>query len=146
VPIPCSKLSRDGKMPERFLVQVLRSLVNRGLLRSTCGVAGGYSLSRAPEKISLLDIMEAFDHDLKVNLPVLDGMGQDVRSRVAETLHEMAASARMELRKLSVADLVHVQAPSTADGAAMVKAIPASLPMSESHGYHVQAGDPAIIR
>ena len=41
VPIPCSRLAKAGEMPERFLLQVLRNLVNHGLLKSTRGVDGG---------------------------------------------------------------------------------------------------------
>ena len=34
-PVPCSKLANEGKMPERFLLQILRNLVTHGILRST---------------------------------------------------------------------------------------------------------------
>ena len=43
-PVPCSKLASDGNMPERFLLQILRNLVTHGILRSTRGVDGGYTL------------------------------------------------------------------------------------------------------
>ncbi len=57
-PIPCSKLASEGNMPERFLLQILRNLVTHGILRSTRGVDGGYALTRPPEDISLLDVIE----------------------------------------------------------------------------------------
>jgi Rrf2 family protein len=41
-PVPCSRLAAEGKMPERFLLQILRSLVTHGILGSTRGVDGGY--------------------------------------------------------------------------------------------------------
>ncbi len=41
-PVPCSQLAAEGKMPERFLLQILRNLVTHGILRSTRGVDGGY--------------------------------------------------------------------------------------------------------
>ncbi len=81
-------------MPERFLVQILRALVTHGVLQSTCGVAGGYSLSRSPEQITLRDIVEAFDNPLECNVPALDCMRPQVRSRIVETLHEIAGAAR----------------------------------------------------
>lgn len=43
-PIPCSKLASEGKMPERFLLQILRNLVTHGILRSTRGVMVGMPL------------------------------------------------------------------------------------------------------
>ena len=47
--------------PERFLLQVLRSLVTHGILRSARGVDGGYSLTRPPEEVSVLEVIEAID-------------------------------------------------------------------------------------
>ena len=47
MPVPCSQLAKHGQMPERFLLQVLRNLVNHGILVSTRGVDGGYALAWA---------------------------------------------------------------------------------------------------
>ena len=105
-PIPCSQLARKGKMPERFLLQILRTLVEHGLLNSTCGVAGGYYLSRSPRQISLFDIVEVFDISPKKTMPFLKHMSPTARTRVAERLRAAAAATRAELQKLSVADLV----------------------------------------
>lgn len=60
-PIPCNQIAAQGKMPERFLLQILRSLVNAGILKSTRGVVGGYALNKPASEISLLEIMEAVE-------------------------------------------------------------------------------------
>lgn len=60
-PVPCSQLAAEGHMPERFLLQILRNLVNHGILRSTRGVDGGYALTRPPEQVSLLELIEAIE-------------------------------------------------------------------------------------
>ena len=52
-PVPCSRLAADGHMPERFLLQILRSLVTHGILRSSRGVDGGYVLDRSADDVSL---------------------------------------------------------------------------------------------
>jgi Rrf2 family protein len=106
VPIPCSRLANEGHMPERFLLQILRSLVTRGLLRSTRGVEGGYCLARPPEQISLRDIVEAFDNPLNPSVPLLDGLSAEVRKRLMGTLSNASLAAHQELEKLTVADLV----------------------------------------
>jgi Rrf2 family protein len=106
VPVPCSRLAREGRLPERFLLQILRCLVTHGLLQSTRGVEGGYSLARPPQQITLLDIVEAFDNPLDPSLPVLDGQSPGVRSRILRTLHDVAHTSRTTLQKLSVADLL----------------------------------------
>src|SRR4026208_1061980 len=63
-PVPCSRLASEGKMPERFLLQILRNLVTHGILRSARGVDGGYALLRPPEEITLLDLVEAIEGPL----------------------------------------------------------------------------------
>jgi Rrf2 family protein len=108
VPIPCSQLANDGRMPERFLLQILRSLVTRGLLSSTRGVDGGYCLARPADQISLRDIVEAFDNPLSPVIPALDTLSPEVRKRILSSLHGASAAARNELAKLTMADLMHV--------------------------------------
>jgi Rrf2 family protein len=48
-------------IPAPFLATVLQRLVAAGILRSSRGPTGGYSLTRPPSKISLLDIRAAVD-------------------------------------------------------------------------------------
>lgn len=62
---------RKGRMiaeatgvPPQYLPQVLAGLVRAGLVRSAPGPRGGYALTRAPETISLLDVIEAVDGPL----------------------------------------------------------------------------------
>jgi Rrf2 family transcriptional regulator, cysteine metabolism repressor len=106
VPVPCSQLASEGQMPERFLLQILRSLVTHGLLRSTRGVEGGYCLARPPEQISLRDIVESFDNPLTPSVPMLDGLSIEVTKRLMTTLGHASTAAREELEKLTLADLL----------------------------------------
>lgn len=79
-------------MPERFLLQILRSLVTSGLLRSTRGVEGGYRLARTADEISVLDIVESIDGRFCLGLPqswdnatvqtALVGCGERVRGEL----------------------------------------------------------------
>jgi Rrf2 family transcriptional regulator, cysteine metabolism repressor len=108
VPIPCSQLANEGRMPERFLLQILRSLVTHGLLHSTRGVDGGYYLAKPPEDITLGDVVEAFDNPLSPSIPSLDSLTPELRKKILGTLHCASTAAHQELAKLTMADLVHV--------------------------------------
>jgi len=108
VPIPCSQLAAEGRMPERFLLQILRSLVTRGLLRSTRGVDGGYCLARPADQISLRDIVETFDNPLNPAIPAMDALSPEVRKRILASLHGASAAAHNELAKLTMADLTRM--------------------------------------
>src|ERR1044071_8151584 len=92
LPVPCSQLAADGRMPDRFLLQILRHLVTHGILHSTRGVDGGYSLERKPEEISLLDVIEAIDGPLSAALPVGEGPPSPHEARLREALDQITAS------------------------------------------------------
>jgi Rrf2 family protein len=46
-------ISEQQNIPKRFLEQILNELKSAGIVESRRGMAGGYRLSKAPEKISL---------------------------------------------------------------------------------------------
>jgi len=104
-PVPCSRLARTGEMPERFLLQVLRQMVNHGLLKSTRGVDGGYCLMRPAREISLLHIVEATDGPVTSELSPLDGMREGPRKKLIQVVHDMTRAVSERLAKTSLADL-----------------------------------------
>src|SRR3989304_8578801 len=56
-PLKRADIAGRRAIPVPFLTQVLRSLVNVGLVRSSRGPEGGYALARPPGDITLLDIV-----------------------------------------------------------------------------------------
>ena len=54
-------LARTEAVPANFLAQILCKLRNRGLITSRRGNQGGYTLARAPEQVSLYDILMAVE-------------------------------------------------------------------------------------
>lgn len=54
-------LARTEAVPATFLAQILCKLRNAGLIVSRRGNQGGYVLARAPEEISLYDILTAIE-------------------------------------------------------------------------------------
>jgi len=53
------QLAIQTKVPRRYLHKVLQDLVRAGLVRSQSGPGGGYALARSPEKITILDVVNA---------------------------------------------------------------------------------------
>ena len=114
VPTPCNLLAREGQMPERFLLQILRSLVKSGLLRSIRGVEGGYLLARPPLEITLLDVYEAFDQPIVPSIPPLPSLSDHARSEMSGCMNRVAGLVQKELSQTSIADLVQDSAaPAT---------------------------------
>jgi Rrf2 family protein len=105
-PVPCSRLAASGGMPARFLLQVLRSLVARGILRSSRGVDGGYSLRRPPNRISLLELIEAIDGPLVPAMAPGDALPDYCRPKIERALADVAERVREELAAITLADLL----------------------------------------
>lgn len=53
------QLAKAIHVPRRYLHKVLQDLVKAGLVRSQSGPGGGYRLDRAPEEITILDVVNA---------------------------------------------------------------------------------------
>ena len=88
-PVPCSRLAGDGKLPERFLLQILRNLVTHGILSSTRGVEGGYALIRPADKISLLEIIEAIEGPVDSALETVEGLTEGSQRKLSEALSQI---------------------------------------------------------
>ena len=60
-------------IPQRFVHHVLADLVRAGLARSTPGPHGGYELAREPEAISVLEVVEATEAEVRATVCPLRG-------------------------------------------------------------------------
>ena len=58
-PQSADQLAKAIRVPRRYLHKVLQDLVKAGLVRSQSGPGGGYALSRSPDKITILDTINA---------------------------------------------------------------------------------------
>ncbi|OIQ54806.1 RrF2 family transcriptional regulator [Neomoorella thermoacetica] len=59
-------------IPMRFLLKIMRSLVQAGIVQSYRGVSGGFALARPAREITLLDVVEAVEGPVSVNRCLLD--------------------------------------------------------------------------
>jgi len=55
-------------IPKDFLAKILRQLVEAGVVSSTRGARGGYCLARPASQISFLEVIEAVDGPIVLNL------------------------------------------------------------------------------
>jgi Rrf2 family protein len=60
-------------VPATYLPALLAELVRAGIVRSTAGPAGGYELARSPADVSLLEVLEVADGELRSTECVLRG-------------------------------------------------------------------------
>jgi Rrf2 family protein len=89
-------MAASMNIPVRFLPQVMGDLSRAGLVQSRAGRQGGYQLTRSPERISLLTIIEAVEGNSRRRTCVLRG-GPCRRDGVCD-VHEVFGSAQDALR------------------------------------------------
>src|SRR5213594_103906 len=62
--VPIQVISKLQNIPKRFLEQILNDLKSAGILESKRGIAGGYRLRMAPERITLAAVIRHIEGPL----------------------------------------------------------------------------------
>jgi Rrf2 family cysteine metabolism transcriptional repressor len=95
-PVPIGELARRRGIPVQFLEQLFAVLRRAGFLKSQRGVKGGYAFARAPETITVLEVVELLDGPLG---PGAEGI-----------FAEAVAAAREVLSSTTVKDVIEREA------------------------------------
>lgn len=61
------EIATDKLIPPSFLAKIISQLSIAGIIQTSRGSHGGVSLSKPPEEISLLDVIEAIDGPITLN-------------------------------------------------------------------------------
>lgn len=107
-------IARSQGIPLKFLEGILRQLRQSGIVSSMRGAEGGYRLDRAPEEISIADVVRALDGPLAA---VRGQRPEDVAyTGAAEHLREVWIALRAAMRDVlehtSLADVAANRLPS----------------------------------
>jgi Rrf2 family protein len=103
-PIASHAIAHEGKIPARFLLKVLKPLVNQQILTSIKGPNGGYRLIKKPNEITMLDVIEAADGAMiRGEAPVnkkdpnntLDKYLSQICSQTAEQIRKQLAKVKI---------------------------------------------------
>lgn len=104
-PVQRAEIARRRKIPESYLDHLLAQLRRDGFIRSTRGPGGGHQLSRAPEEICLLEVLESLEGSLAPMQCVEHEDGEAICGQdwVWREIYQMM---RDRLQRVSLADLV----------------------------------------
>lgn len=100
-------LADATSVPRHYLAKVVQRLVRARLVESRRGTGGGVSLAVAPERLSMLDVIEIMDGPIQLNICVSPGMACDRRGWCSAHLVWIQARDLLVnvLRQASVAEL-----------------------------------------
>lgn len=102
-PLSIREISEKHHIPSQFLMQIFLQLKNAGLVESTRGPSGGYSLAGLPENVSLAQVIAATDGTSESNSPMNDSETARVLS---QTLQRINAVEQKLLAETSFAELL----------------------------------------
>jgi Rrf2 family protein len=102
------EVSDEMELPRTFTPQILGKLARAGIAESKAGRGGGYRLCRAPEQITLLEIVEASEGRLEAARCTLRGgpCRWDDMCAVHPYWSKVSEAVRDVLARTSLADIV----------------------------------------
>ncbi|HON90661.1 MAG TPA: Rrf2 family transcriptional regulator [Sedimentisphaerales bacterium] len=100
-------ISKQYDIPLEYLLKILQQLVRANVLRSKRGPRGGFSLAKTPNKITMLEVIEAVDGPLTGELNLTDHAGNDTYANKAEqTYNKAIAQAKSVFQKTRLGALL----------------------------------------
>lgn len=99
---------RKLNIPGPFLRKILQILSRKKLVRSYKGIGGGFQLAASPEKIKIIDIIEAFQGPFKINECLFKREICPNRKRclLKEKVDKIEKNVISELKAISIKDLI----------------------------------------
>jgi Rrf2 family protein len=105
--VPFREIARQMLVPEDFLAKILKTLVDEGLVRSTRGPHGGYALALPSSEISFLQVIEAVEGPIALNVCLDDeGCGKAAACTMVSVWKEGQEKMLEVYRASKLADLV----------------------------------------
>jgi Rrf2 family protein len=92
--VPIGEIARRRDIPVQFLEGLFATLRRAGILQSQRGVKGGYSFARAPDQLTVLEVVEALEGSL----------GAEAQ-RSGDVWVEAVEALRERLAALTIADV-----------------------------------------
>jgi Rrf2 family protein len=108
VPVASHKIAEAKKIPERFLLKVLKPLVSARVLLSIKGPNGGYRLAKDPTSISMLEVLEAVDGPIQGLAPSVEeanSTSKELNRKLDNICCETADTVKKQLSRVKMADL-----------------------------------------
>lgn len=102
--ISISTIAQKNKISPKFLSQIAQDLKKAGIITAREGVAGGYTLAKAPSQIKLMDVLKVLDGELVEGKCFEDD--HECVCGAGEMWKEMKAQLEATLGTKTVADLV----------------------------------------
>ncbi len=104
-PVTLSELCDTKDLPKQYLAKIFSSLSRADLVTPIRGKRGGYKLSHPPQEITLLQVIEAVEGPLAINLCQFDPPKcSDMQCSLRGVWSELQNMLRTKLQSVTLAD------------------------------------------
>jgi Rrf2 family protein len=104
--VPSHAIAEANGTPEQFQSKILKPLVVAGILYSIQGPHGGFRLTRRPEDISMLEVVEILEGPVRGwAAPAGAPEAAAINKRLDAECEKVAEIMRKRLRKVTIKDL-----------------------------------------
>src|SRR5919198_4946022 len=112
-PVKGERIAQAQEIPLKFLENILGELKHAGLVRSQRGAEGGYWLARAPDEITIADVIRAVEGPLAsvrgASPQTLDYQGH--AAPLGQVWVAVRANLRAVLERVTLADVASGELP-----------------------------------
>lgn len=104
-----NEIASSKSIPKVFLAKILQKLSKAGIVRSYKGVKGGFELAKRPKDITLLDVIEAIDGPVAMNICAIDKRLCNMSNQcsVHPVWVQLRQDTERKLRKYSIDRLIN---------------------------------------
>lgn len=102
------EIAKAKSIPRSFLSKILQKLVKANIVKSFRGVNGGFQIAKSPKAISLLDVIEAIEGVIAMNICAVDrnSCGLSHSCSVHPIWIELREEVEKKLKKINFASFL----------------------------------------
>ena len=104
---PAEDLSEATQIPRRYLHKVLQGLIRAGIVRSQQGPGGGYALAKSPEKVSILEVIDAVAPLERIERCPLGLRSHKTLCPLHQQLDRVYADTQLALSRVTIGQLLN---------------------------------------
>lgn len=107
-PVPINEIARRRDIPVQFLESLFGTLRRAGILQSQRGAKGGYTFARAPEQVTVLEVVELLEGPLLPAASAAGAIWQDAAMAVRGVLGELTIAEAAEREARAAAPMYYI--------------------------------------
>jgi Rrf2 family protein len=121
-PISAAQIAQRFDLPRALLCNILKELSQARVVAATRGASGGYELAMAPERVSLLEVIQALEGPVKLTecadgLPIVgQGCSLEAGCPIRRPIRRLNGRIQRMLETLTLADLLDEADEASAGG------------------------------